>query len=171
MTCPQGFVTAIRDISKTLTSVRRTLRQSQPQTAMGMGITRSLRRRIRMLFNLACGSGMWCSWGIMNFVTHGEQMTCPQGFVTAIRALHGQVLCYVCETDVTAKSTPDGNGNGNNKKSKKWIGDVVLVGNHEFRYTRGANDMPAGLCDCHKRYWRRLPTGLCPGCARVARRI
>ena len=43
-------------------------------------------------------------------------------------ALHGQVLCYVCETDVTAKSTPDGNGNGNNKKSKKKDKDAIQPG-------------------------------------------
>jgi nitric oxide synthase-interacting protein len=43
-------------------------------------------------------------------------------------ALHGQVLCYVCETDVTAKSTLDGNGNGNNKKSKKKDKDAIQPG-------------------------------------------
>lgn len=32
-------------------------------------------------------------------------------------ALHGMVLCYVCETDVTTR--PKENGSGTNKKSKK----------------------------------------------------
>jgi len=45
-------------------------------------------------------------------------------------ALHGQVLCYVCETDITAKSKPEdnGNGNGNSKKSKKKDKDAIQPG-------------------------------------------
>ncbi|CAI7638009.1 unnamed protein product [Penicillium glandicola] len=45
-------------------------------------------------------------------------------------ALHGQVLCYVCETDITAKPKPDnnGNGNGNSKKSKKKDKDAIQPG-------------------------------------------
>ncbi|CAG8889956.1 unnamed protein product [Penicillium egyptiacum] len=43
-------------------------------------------------------------------------------------ALHGQVLCYVCETDLTAKSKPEDNGNGNSKKSKKKDKDTIQSG-------------------------------------------
>lgn len=43
-------------------------------------------------------------------------------------ALHGQVLCYVCETDITAKSKPDGDGNGISKKSKKKDKEAIQPG-------------------------------------------
>jgi nitric oxide synthase-interacting protein len=43
-------------------------------------------------------------------------------------ALHGQVLCYVCETDVTGKSKPNGNGNETSKKSKKKDKEAIQPG-------------------------------------------
>ncbi|KAJ5542211.1 hypothetical protein N7461_008214 [Penicillium sp. DV-2018c] len=46
----------------------------------------------------------------------------------AAAASHGQVLCYVCETDVTEKSKPDGNGNGTSKKSKKKDREAIQPG-------------------------------------------
>lgn len=49
-------------------------------------------------------------------------------------ALHGQVLCYVCEADITARSksnengNENGNGNGTSKKSKKKDKDAIQPG-------------------------------------------
>lgn len=41
-------------------------------------------------------------------------------------ALHGLVLCYVCETDITPKS--NGDVNGTKKKSKKREKDAIQAG-------------------------------------------
>jgi nitric oxide synthase-interacting protein len=41
-------------------------------------------------------------------------------------ALHGVVLCYVCEADITAR--PKENGNGTSKKSKKKDKDAIQPG-------------------------------------------
>ncbi|KAJ6180130.1 hypothetical protein N7519_010591 [Penicillium mononematosum] len=90
---------------------------------------KNLSNGLKAMLTKPCGHVI-CSPCVTKFMTpHDHHIPDPHASKEEQEknaALHGQVLCYVCETDVTAKSTPD--GNGNNKKSKKKDKDAIQPG-------------------------------------------
>ncbi|KAJ5791237.1 uncharacterized protein N7518_008248 [Penicillium psychrosexuale] len=92
--------------------------------------TKNLSNGLKAMLTKPCGHVI-CSPCVTKFMTpHENHIPDPHASKEEqekTAALHGQVLCFVCETDLTAKSQSD-QGNGNNKKSKKKDRDAIQPG-------------------------------------------